>query len=120
MKAGWAHPEAASGCSAVCRWGPSPLNDSVAAAHVAVRQRSETCCSVPQTCAAWCPLAHMWEADKASPALQARSQRCKCALLQVVEAVQADLADKVDAGELRRLLEGKAGVEDVNAALLEV
>ena len=34
--------------------------------------------------------------------------------------MQADLADKVDAGELRRLLEGKAGVEDVNAALLEV
>ena len=34
--------------------------------------------------------------------------------------MQADLADKVDAGELRRLLEGKAGIEDVNAALLEV
>ena len=51
------------------------------------------------------------------PGPQLCGWRC---LLQVVEAVQADLADKVDAGELRRLLEGKAGVEDVNAALLEV
>ena len=58
---------------------------------------------MPQTCAACCRLTSGW--------------RC---LLQVVEAVQADLADKVDAGELRRLLEGKAGIEDVNAALLEV
>ena len=80
------------------------VNGSGAAAHVGSRQRSRP--------AAACLRLVLHAA-----------LRLKCGwrpLLQVVEAVQADLADKVDAGELRRLLEGKAGVEDVNAALLEV